>query len=125
MVLLYLNSVDRDSGTAVDAIYDVRKVGFNVSEFKELKVKVVAFSMETDQDASPMTIQLFGLGTTRDCGSKSGVIALGNLKASQGSSSIVSGVSYRQGPMNSPFLNIKIFQATDEYEIILQIDIDC
>ena len=125
MVLLYLNSADRDSGSKIDARYDVRKLGFNISEFKELKVKVVAFSMETDQDASPITIQLFGLGTTRDCGSKSGVIALGNIKANQGSSSVVSGVSYRQGPMNSPFINIKIPQADDEYEIILQVDINC
>ena len=124
MVLLYLNSDDRDSGTMDDATYDVRKLGFDVSEFKQLKVKVVAFSMENDQDASPITIQLFGLGTTRDCGSKGGVIALGNIKASQGSSSVVSGVSHRQGPMNSPFLNIKISQAAHEYEIILQVDID-
>ena len=123
MVLLYLESEKRDSGTKDDATYDVRKLGFNIADFKELKVKIVSFSMEATQGTTPITIQLFGLGTTRDCGSTPGVIALGNSKPIAGVMNVTSGVSQRQGPMNSSFLNIKINQAGNEYELLLQIDV--
>ena len=123
MVQLYLDSQTRDSGTKEDAIYDVRRLGFDISDFKELSVKVVAFSMDASQGTSPITIQLFGLGTTRDCGSTPGVIALGNTKPIAGVMNVTSGLSHRQGPMNSPFVNIKIPQAGNEYELLLQIDV--
>lgn len=119
MVLLHLRSVARHDGTVEAAVYDLNRLGLDLSAYKKYTVRIAALVLtDFPNDPALMQISIDGLGTT--CGDTGNVVGLMYADVTGVSSTAI---ATRYGPANQQ-ISVKLNSSFTpaNYEMLLQIE---